>query len=196
LVLALTAPAYGQGILNSLSDAEKADGWSLLWDGKATEGWETAVNSRMELAEGAMRQAQGAFIWLRHKTRYADFVLRLEFRMLTEDADSGVFIRAAGEGDPTQTGYQININNMNPDYGTGSVVNRAKYNGSKVKTGQWYSYEITAEGDRISAVLDGRKTIDFRDSTAREGFIGFQLVKPLEIEFRNIRLKNLRRAVR
>ena len=194
LLLVVAAPVFGQANPNSLSAAEKADGWTLLWDGKSTAGWETAVNSQMEISEGAMRQARGAFVWLRHSTTFADFVLRFEFRMLTEDADSGLFIRAAKDGDPTRTGYQININNMNQEYGTGSVVNRVKYSDSKVKTAQWYQYEITAEGEHIVVVLDGRKTVDFRDGAARQGYIGFQLVKPLEVEFRNIRLKKLQRT--
>jgi len=189
LLLALSVPASAQQGLNSLSADEKADGWILLWDGKTTGGWETAVYSQMEISDGAMRQAKGAFVWLRRSTTYENFVLRLEFRMLNSDADSGVFIRAARDGDPTQTGYQININNMNPEYGTGSVVNRAKYSGSKAETGRWYRYEITAEGDHIIVVLDGKKTIDFRDGSARRGYIGLQLVKPQEVEFRNIRLK-------
>jgi hypothetical protein len=193
LLLALAAPAFGQGGLNSLSVAEKSEGWTLLWDGTSTAGWETAVNSQMEVSEGAMRQAKGAFCWLRHGSTYDDFVLRLEFRIMTEDADSGVFIRAAKDGDPTQTGYQVNINNMNPEYGTGSVVNRVKYSGSKVKAGQWYQYEITAQGDHIVAVLDGKKTVDLRDNSARQGYIGLQLVKPQEVEFRNIRLKKLQK---
>lgn len=192
-LLAWAAPVLGQGSPNTLSPEEKAEGWILLWDGRSMTGWETAVNSQMEISEGAMRQARGAFTWLRHHATYADFVLRLEFRMLTEDGDSGVFIRASKDGDPTRTGYQVNINNMNQEYGTGSVVNRMKHSSSPFKTGRWYAYEITAEGDHIVVALDGTKTVDLRDGAAREGYIGLQLVKPQEVEFRNIRLRQLGR---
>lgn len=189
LACAIAAPAFGQENTNVLSPAETAEGWTLLWDGASTNGWENAVNSEMEVAGGALRQARGSFIWLRLKKTYADFALRLDFRMLTDDADSGVFVRAARDGDPTKTGYQVNINNLNAEYGTGSVVNRAKYSGSKVKAGDWHHLEITAQGDHIVVALDGTKTVDLRDSAAREGYIGLQLVKPQEVEFRNIRLK-------
>ncbi len=191
LALAIAAPAFGQENTNVLSPAETSEGWTLLWDGASTNGWENAVNSEMEITGGVMRQARGAFVWLRHKATYADFALRLDFRMLTEDADSGVFVRASRDGDPTKTGYQVNINNLNVEYGTGSLVNRAKYSGSKIKAGEWHHFEIRAEGDHIVVALDGKKTVDVRDGAAREGYIGLQLVKPQEVEFRNIRLKKV-----
>lgn len=176
-----------------LSPSEAADGWLMLWDGETTFGWEPALRTDWTIAEGALKQAPGAFIWLRHKAPFADFVLELDFKMLNDDADSGVFIRAAAEGDPSRTGYQININNRNEEFGTGSLVYRVKYNGSKVSANEWHHYRITAEGDRITAVLDGKQTLDVRDPTSAAGHIGFQFVKPDEVQFRNVRLKPLGR---
>jgi hypothetical protein len=191
LLLATAGLANGQGTYNALSPAERAAGWILLWDGKATAGWEPAAAFDMEASEGALRQAKGAYMWLRSKTTYADFVLAIDFRIMSDDADSGVFIRAAKDGDATRTGYQVNINNLNKEYSTGSVVNRAKYSAVTIKAGEWHHYEITASGGHITVALDGKQTAELRDDGSRSGHIGFQLVKPLEVEFRNVRLKPL-----
>ena len=76
--------------------------------------------------DGALHATSGSYVWLRHTTPFADFVLKVDFRMRTVETDSGIFLRAAQEGDPSRTGYQININNRNKDYGNGSIVYRVK----------------------------------------------------------------------
>ncbi len=195
LLVSVLSFAGTQGVpeLNTLTAGEVAEGWILLWDGQTTFGWEPAVRSEWKSAEGSLSLASGGFTWLRHKTPFADFVLKVDFRMKAAEADSGIFIRAALDGDPTRTGYQININDMNPDYGTGSVVNRFKAapGTGKVGPGGWHSYEVTAEGDHLVVVLDGRKTVDTHDSSSRAGFIGLQFIKGEEVEFRNVKLRPL-----
>jgi hypothetical protein len=173
---------------NSLTSEEAAKGWILLWDGKSVTNWTPELVANWKTAEGTLTAAPGAFFWLRHAQPFADFILKAEFRMLSPEADSGIFIRAADKGDPSRTGYQININNVNQEFGTGSVVFRVKYNGSPVTAKEWHRYEITAEGNHITVVLDGKKTIDYRDSSSREGYIGLQFIKPEDVEFRNVKL--------
>lgn len=176
---------------NTLLPEEVAQGWILLWDGESPFGWNPQARAEYLSAEGSLKGAAGSFIWLRHTTPFSNFILQVDFKMLTEEADSGIFIRAAAEGDPSRTGYQININNKNEEYGTGSLVFRVKYNGSKVGIQQWHHYEITAEGDHVTAVLDGKKTLDVRDNTSLMGYVGLQFVKADDMEFRNIKLRPL-----
>lgn len=175
---------------NQLAPEEIASGWILLWDGETTFGWEPQGGAEWRIAEGALRASSGSDGWLRHRTAFANFVLKIDFRMNTFETDSGIFIRAAKEGDPTRTGYQININNMNKEYGTGSIVNRLKRKAT-VREKVWHSYEITADGDQITVFLDGKKTVDTRNKEASVGSVGLQFVKGADIEFRNIRLRPL-----
>ncbi len=175
---------------NTLSARELADGWILLWDGTSTFGWEPTPQTDWKVAEGAL-SASASMIWLRHKTPFANFILRTEFRMANADVDSGIFIRAARDGDPTRTGYQVNINNLNPEYSNGSLVFRHRSDSGKVAASVWHGFEITADGDHIVVVLDGRKTLDVHDAASRVGYIGFQILKPAEVEFRNVKLKPL-----
>ena len=178
---------------NSLTREEASQGWILLWDGASTFGWEPTLRADWKVSDGALSMPAGGFTWLRHKTPFADFILKLDFRIKADDADSGIFIRAAKEGDPSRTGYQININNVNEEWSSGSIVFRHKADPAIGKIGAniWHTYEITAEGDRIVALLDGKKSVDVRDTASRAGYIGLQFIKGDEIEFRNIKLRPL-----
>ena len=177
--------------VNVLSPAEEARGWILLWNGVSISDWSPQLVSSWKTSDGVLTPEKGVFFWLRYDTPYSDFILKAEFRMLSPDADSGIFIRSAKEGDPSRTGYQININNVNQEYGTGSVVYRVKYSESPVSVNQWHSYQITAEGDHITAVLDGKKTVDFHDKASAQGYIGLQFLKGEDVEFRNVKLLRL-----
>jgi hypothetical protein len=178
---------------NTLTPEEMREGWILLWDGTSTFGWEPMVRSDWKAPEGELSMASGSYVWMRNRTPFADFVLKADFRIKNADADSGIFIRAAREGDPSRTGYQVNINNVNAEWGTGSLVFRVKADPGigKVSINAWHSYEITAEGDHITAYLDGRKAIDAHDASARIGYMGLQFLKPEEVEFRNVKLRPL-----
>ncbi len=189
-ILSLPALAQTRDV-NVLSPTEEAQGWILLWNGGSVSGWSPELVCNWKTTGGVLTAAKGAFFWLRYNSPYSDFVLKVDFRMLSPDADSGIFIRSAPGGDPSRTGYQININNMNQDYGTGSVVYRVKYNESPVSVNEWHSYEITAQGDHITAVLDGKKTVDFHDQASASGYIGLQFLKGEDVEFRNIKLLRL-----
>jgi hypothetical protein len=173
---------------NSLTPEEVKAGWILLWDGNSTFGWEPIVRSDWKPSDGALNMATGSYVWLRNECPFADFTLKAEFRIKTADADSGIFIRAARDGDPSRTGYQVNINNANEEWGTGSLVFRVKADPGigKISVNDWHGYEITAEGDHITAYLDGRKAIDTHDSSAKVGYVGLQFLKPDEVEFRNV----------
>ncbi len=178
---------------NTLTLEEVAQGWLLLWDGTTTFGWESVARTDWKATEGTLSMPAGSYTWLRHKTPLADFVLKVDFRMKTDDADSGIFIRAGKEGDPSRTGYQVNINNMNQEWGTGSLVFRHKADPAigKASINTWHSYEITADGDHIVAFLDGKKAVDVRDASSRAGYLGLQFLKGDEIEFRNVKLRPL-----
>ena len=110
------------------------------------------------------------------KDSYRDFVLRVEF-WVNDAANSGVFIRAE---DPQKVGgktaYEVNIFDRRPDptYGTGAIVNVAKVDPMPKAAGKWNTYEITAKGALLTAVLNGVKTAQGTDDQHKEGHIALQ----------------------
>jgi len=123
---------------NTLTPAEKATGWKLLWDGKTTDGWRSAKAGTFPAAgwkiqngvltvqanKGEESAAGGDIIT---RARYSDFELRLDFK-ITPGANSGIKYFVQPNLDPiTGTGakaavgsaigleYQILDDALHPD---------------------------------------------------------------------------------
>ncbi len=87
--------------INTLTDAEIADGWTLLWDGKTTEGWRSARSEAFpskgwHIKDGILtvedagndNEAGGAGDIITTE-KYSNFILTVEFK-LTPGANSGI----------------------------------------------------------------------------------------------------------
>ncbi|MEO5916245.1 MAG: DUF1080 domain-containing protein [Luteolibacter sp.] len=124
--------------LNTLTDAEKADGWIMLWDGKTTDGWrspktEAFPTNGWKMNEGILstlenkgEEAAGGGDIITRK-RYSDFELKLDFR-ITPGANSGIkiFVQPnitpiSKAGEPAAVGsaigleFQILDDKLHPD---------------------------------------------------------------------------------
>lgn len=190
LALLLALPFLLPAQLNTLSPAETANGWILLFDGHSLAGW-TAVNgARFRVSHGAIvgdGPVDGA---LRSDAEFANYILKLEFRA-GASCNSGVFLRSAAPDAATETGYEIQIWNTYPQYPTGSLVNHAAATGKGFVPDKWNQFEITVNGDHWLVKLNGRQVLDTRQAGPRTGHIGFQYHPGNKIEFRNIKLKPL-----
>ena len=90
-------PPDGGGFLNLVS-GENLDGWTIMGD---PAGW--SVKDGIIRSEGL----EGGD-WLRFNEPQSDFILKLDWRV-SQDGNSGVYIRAAEEGRPWESGYEIQI---------------------------------------------------------------------------------------
>jgi len=189
LLLALAAVAAAQN--NTLTRKEIDEGWILLFDGETLFGWEPQGEPKWAVENGAIVALAGSqkMGWLRSGSQFADYVLKLEFRT-REHGNSGVFLRAATEGEPHVTGYELQIWTGNEKYPTGSFVNHVATKKGKFKGDEWNSYEVTAVGDKWSVRLNGKSVLETTQTKSRIGHIGLQSNKD-RIEFRNIKLKPL-----
>ncbi len=132
---------------NTLSAAEQAAGWKLLWDGRTTAGWRSAKAENFPakgwiiengeltvLATGGAESAAGGDIVTRE--RYSQFELTLDFK-ITSGANSGIkyFCQPnldpiTGAGAPAATGsaigleFQILDDERHPDAKLGHDGNR------------------------------------------------------------------------
>jgi len=95
------AVACAQGSLNTLTPAERAEGWRLLFDGKTTAGWRgwkmDTLPSGWQAVDGALtRVRQAADIITTDK--FKDFELKLEWK-IAKNGNSGIFYRASEDDD-------------------------------------------------------------------------------------------------
>jgi len=209
--LALTATAWAQTApkLNTLTPAEQAAGWILLFDGETLFGWEdgNAVARKTRTApadpnepapnpinwqvvDGAIRANAGEIGLLCTTSEFADYQLHVEWRAV-KNCNSGIFLRTALK--PTDAGldcYELNVAPPDNPFPTGSYVKRQKVEGAG-ETDGWRTYDCTLRGDHSVIVLDGKEVLNYRDpGPLRKGRIGLQHNMG-QVEFRNIKLKPL-----
>jgi 3-keto-disaccharide hydrolase len=165
----------------------------------------SAGNFRM--AEGVLevREPDG---WLRSRKRYADFELIVEFRFMTDDADSGIFVRAVGDrafrrGWPNQS-YQVQLRNPageSPFPPVGGLFRHGMASGateydedlarqSSRPTGEWQSLTVRAQGQTLNVSLNDVPVTRARGIANPTGYIGIQ-GETGTLEFRSIRIREL-----
>jgi hypothetical protein len=178
---------------NSLTPQEVSEGWILLFDGETLFGWAPRGDAKWTIADGVIisRPGNGAGM-LSTSAEFADYKLKIEF-WIDDKANSGVFLRCPLQGEITATNaYEVNIYDPHPKWPTGSINEIARTTGQPKTTGQWNSFEITAEGERLVVRLNGQTTVDVRNSQHARGTIALQkFSSDGQVRFRNIKLKPL-----
>jgi choline dehydrogenase-like flavoprotein len=176
-------------IVGKALNAEEAEGFEALGTG-GLAGWRMAGPGRFIELGGNIIESDGGLglLWFTQE-EFADFVLRVDFRLSSGTDNSGVFIRFPNPGnDPfvaVNQGYEVQIDNtgFNPDNGafddafhkTGAIYTLAPSNVSMPNVGQWHTYEIEAVGPRITVRLDGIVASQLANGNrSRSGFIGLQ----------------------
>lgn len=175
-----------------------AQSWTNLFDGKTLNGWQPRATfsapgtGDWKVQDGAIYCGGGQSGWLSTNTSYKDFQLQLEFKG-PADVNSGVFLRSQKDGQPHETGYELQIWDMQPaGYLTGSLVGSVKAPPApKIKANEWNQFDITAKGDHFLVKMNGKTILDAHDAKHAEGVIGLQCQPKQLISFRNIRIKAL-----
>jgi hypothetical protein len=199
---------------NSLTEAEKAEGFTSLFNGKDLSNWAGNEHSySVEDATIVIRpDKSGGNLYTAEE--YSDFVFRFEFK-LTPGANNGLGIRTPIEGNAAYLGYELQILDntaevyakLEPYQYHGSVYGIIPAKRGYLKpVGAWNSEEVYIKGDKIRITLNGtiivdgdlkeaskNGTIDGLDhpglqrSSGHIGFLGHGSL----LWFRNIRIKEL-----
>jgi len=98
---------------NTLTDAEKAAGWKLLFDGKTTNGWRNYkkpdIAPGWKVEDGALVRGKEAAGDIITTDKYAAFELSLEYN-ISPGGNSGLMYHVTEEGvTPWRTGPEIQI---------------------------------------------------------------------------------------
>jgi len=192
LALPAVLLAAAVSLFVALPPAIGQTGWTPLFDGKSIDSFNKIGDANWRVADGAIEADKGTG-FLVTKQSYKDFQMRVEF-WADDKANSGIFVRCM---DPqkinAENSYEVNIFDQRPDptYGTGAIVNFAKVNPMPKAGGKWNTYELTFQGDTMTVVLNGQKTVDgVKDAKFASGPIGLQYAAGV-IKFRKVEIRPL-----
>ncbi len=196
-------------VLASFSSASAEDaveeGFVPLFNGENLEGWVVTGNAEgFQVVDGVIHSdGNSGGHWMRTETEYGDFILKLEWKV-SENGNSGVFVRADDEGEPWLTGYEIQISNEPRDdaHCTGSLYGYASVNPRPDESADtWHTFEVHCVGGHVTVISDDVKCVEFDQATNAEtadkpltGYIGLQDSHSPEghyVEYRNIRIKTI-----
>lgn len=157
--------------------AVAGEGFSPLFNGQDLNGWTPLGDADWRVEDGALTADRGGMSFLVSRDSFRDFDLRAEL-WVSEDANSGVFIRCADRAAITPaTAYEVNVFDRRPDptYGTGAIVNVAPVSPMPRAGGRWNRMEVRARGEVLTVVFNGQRTVDaVRDTAHAEGPIALQ----------------------
>ncbi len=172
-------------------------GWTTLINGtRGLENFNRVGDANWSAADGAVQATASPTNtagFLVTKGSYRDVMVRAEV-WVSDDANSGVFIRCADPGRITDENcYEANLFDTRPDptYGTGAIVKVAKVAQPSPRAGgKWNTYEVTANGTRLTLVLNGQKTVEVDDGKLASGPIALQWARGV-VKFRKVEVKPL-----
>ncbi|GAA0984454.1 MULTISPECIES: ThuA domain-containing protein [Streptomyces violaceusniger group] len=207
-------PAFRQHLLGGIryatgaahADCRPEQGYRPLFDGTSTDGWKQAGPGgfTLDTASGTLSSTGGMGMLWYDARELRSYSLKLDWKMAGDD-NSGVFVGFPASDDPwsaVNNGYEVQIDATDtPDHTTGSVygfqsADLAKRDAALNPPGEWNTYEIRVQGERLRIWLNGVKINDFtnRDPARSllQGYVGIQNHgEGDEVSFRNIRVKDL-----
>jgi hypothetical protein len=157
---------------NTLTAAERADGWRLLFDGESTDGWRGYGRPDMpdgwRVVDGALtRVGPGGDIITEDVFR--DFELALEWNVAS-GGNSGIFYRAIeGHGPIYMFAPEMQVLDDDAHADGLSRVTAAGANyglfpapeGVVRPAGEWNAVRIRVEGSHVTYWLNGERIIDY-----------------------------------
>ncbi|MEP0842719.1 MAG: DUF1080 domain-containing protein [Phycisphaerae bacterium] len=181
------------------------EGFTPLFNGRDLDGWTVVGNpAGFAVRDGILRSEAGSGAqWLRSSREYGDFELRVEWRV-GDQGNAGVFVRAARDGNPWETGSEIQISNEKRDdaHCTGSLYGSAAVDPRPDESADvWHEFIIRCVGPRITVFadnlpvvdVDGRKVPALKNKPLK-GYIGLQDSHNPKgtIEYRKVLIRELK----
>ena len=166
--------------------------WVLLFAGHDLSSFDQVGDAQWNITDDYVEADGYTQAYLVTRGHYSDFLLHVEF-WPGPGANSGYSSATTTRTRSAPTAGTRSISSIrtkNPDNRTGSIVNHMPPIAAISTEGQWNTYEINAEGNRIVVRLNGTVTAEFESEEHASGPIAFQNNGGL-IRFRNIRLRPL-----
>jgi hypothetical protein len=174
LLVAAVAGAQGAAAENTLTAAERAQGWRLLFDGRTTKGWHTFGQDRVigwDIVSGeliALGQGSNDVVT---DAEFENFELVVDWK-LAPQANSGIFFNVVERGYKTvyETGpeYQLIDDDGWPDKledWQHTAANYAMHPPSQraaKPVGEWNHTKIVVNRGHVEHWLNGVKVVDYQ----------------------------------
>jgi glucose/arabinose dehydrogenase/PKD repeat protein len=185
------------------ADCRVETGYTELYNG-STAGWSQAGPGSFTSSNATLTSTGGMGLFWFSTTEFHAYSLKLDWRMAGDD-NSGVFVGFPASSDPNSAvanGYEIQIDATDAaDRTTGAVygvqsADIAARDAALNPPGEWNTFEILVEGERLQVFLNGVKINDFTNTdpvrSLTDGFVGIQNhADGDDVSFRNIRIKQL-----
>jgi hypothetical protein len=160
---------------NTLTGAEKTDGWRLLFDGTSLAGWrgyrQTTAPDGWKVVDGAITRVGKAGDLVTADT-FSNFELQIDFKVAPK-GNSGIFYRGVeSESGPVYHSapeFQVIDNEGHPDAkngpdrfcGANYVLDPPANKDACKPAGQWNSARIVVNGAHVEHWLNGQKVVDY-----------------------------------
>ncbi|MFF5171717.1 ThuA domain-containing protein [Micromonospora sp. NPDC000089] len=184
------------------ADCRPETGYTTLYNGSTT-GWSQAGPGGFTNSDATLSSYDGMGLFWYSAKQFTNYSLKLDWKLAGDD-NSGVFIGFPPSTDPNSAvnnGYEVQIDATDTaDRTTGAVytfksADLAARDAALNPPGEWNTYELLVEGERLQVFLNGRKINDFTNTDpARSlaGHIGIQNHGTGDdVAFRNVRIKEL-----
>ncbi|MHC4179941.1 MAG: family 16 glycoside hydrolase [Planctomycetota bacterium] len=178
-----------------------------LFDGKSFQGWEGNLDAfRIEagaIVGGSLTKPIPRNDYLCSKKTYADFELRLKFKVLGEGANAGIQIRSERVPNSNEMiGYQADLG----DKWWGCLYDERRHKlltgppeqqrSKIIRRNDWNEYVIRCQGRRVQLWINGHQTVVYTEpdeSIPQVGVIGLQIHvgPPSEAWYKDIELVKL-----
>lgn len=181
-------------------------GFKPLFNGRDLDGWQVDTPGLWQFRDGLLIGKHDGLKYndfLRTRKHYRNFELRLKFRLVNGEGNSGIQFRSKPVPDSHEVeGYQADI---------GAQYWGCLYDESRRKRilaqapaaslegldrTAWNEYVITAKDNRITLDLNGRRTVDYTETEPgmdTAGFIALQVHSgpKIEVWFKDVMIREL-----
>ncbi|MEV1288051.1 ThuA domain-containing protein [Micromonospora sp. NPDC049679] len=184
------------------ADCRPETGYTTLYNG-STSGWSQAGPGSFSNSDATLTSVGGMGLFWHSAKQFTSYSLKLDWKMPGDD-NSGIFIGFPPSSDPwsaVNNGYEIQIDATDAaDRTTGAVytfksADIAARDAALNPPGEWNTYELLVEGERLQIFLNGVKINDFTNTDpvrSLAGHIGIQNHGTGDdVAFRNVRIKEL-----
>ncbi|MEV1018218.1 ThuA domain-containing protein [Micromonospora sp. NPDC049801] len=186
----------------SKADCRPETGYTPLYNGSTT-GWSQAGPGNFTNSDATLTSVGGMGLYWYSAKQFTNYSLKLDWKLAGDD-NSGIFIGFPPSSNPQSAidnGYEVQIDATDAvDRTTGAVytykaADIAARDAALNAPGEWNTYELLVEGERLQVFLNGVKINDFTNTDpvrSLAGHIGIQNHGTGDdAYFRNIRIKEL-----